>query len=163
MSSKEHICDECNRGFETERGLQTHVGRMHDPLPKEKLIELYIRENLSPQEISNRFGLSRNAVARRLSEYGLWGQQPCRFELEDDQGYPVITKTGDGNVKRVRVHRLVAIAAGYEPSKVFGGALEVDHINNCKLDNRPENVQLLNKNEHGEKHANHGPENQYDV
>lgn len=163
MSSEGHVCGECNREFGTERGLQTHVGRMHDPLPEEKAIELYIRENLSSSQIAEQVGLSQNVVSRRLGEYGLWEKDPCRYHLEDDQGYPSISKTGVEGIKRVRVHRLVAIAKGYDPHEVFSGEYDVDHINNCKLDNRLENIQLLDKETHGAKHAHQGPKNQFDV
>lgn len=162
MSSQSHPCWKCGSCFSTERGLETHVGKMHDPLPKEKAIRLYIQENLSAKEISDRLGISHASVKDRLSKYDLWGKDPVTFHLEDSQGYPVIYGTGDEENGRVRVHRLVAISTGYSPYDVFGGGKDVDHKNNCKVDNRPENIQVLSKQDHGAKHAHQGPKNQYD-
>jgi len=162
MSVENYSCQKCGKGFETERGLKTHKGRMHDPLPREKAVKLYIYENLSARAIADQLDISHRNIKDRLSKYDLWGKDPCKFYLEDDQGYPTMRRTGDQDNRRIRVHRLVAVAKGYDPHKVFSGDFDVDHINNCKLDNRPENIQLLNKREHGEKHAHQGPKNQYD-
>jgi hypothetical protein len=155
-------CGECGSEFSTERGLETHKGIKHDPLPKDKATNLYVRENLSAFEIAERLNMSHRAVKTRLSKYELWGKCPTKYSLRCSQGYPVITATGVEDSKRVRVHRLLAIATGYDPHDVFGGDYDVDHVNNCKIDNRVENLQLLNKKDHGAKHADQGPKNQYD-
>lgn len=148
-------CQECSRTFDTERGLNSHVGKMHDPLPKEKLVELYVRQTLSPQEIAGRIGISHSAVKSRITKYDLWGKASTKFHLEENgmsgpfAGYPRWTHTGTG--QRVRVHRLQAIAAGADPHEVFGNEKSVDHINGCPLDNREENLRLMDKKIHGRK------------
>lgn len=152
-------CPNCKKSFRTKRGLETHIGRVHDPLPKERLVKLYIHENLSAREIADKISMSHQAVKTRLTKYNLWGKDPCRYQLEDDQGYASISQTGVEDVKRIRVHRLIAIYKGYDPYDVFSGYYDVDHINNCKLDNRPNNIQLLDKQSHGAKHAHDGPKN----
>ena len=148
-------CPDCSKEFETERGLKTHIGKIHDPLPKEDLVDLYIRENLSAREIAERRDMSHRTVKDRLTKYDLWGKDPAKFYLEDGgqsgmfTGYPMWRKTGSG--QRLRVHRLQIIAAGADPHEVFGGEKSVDHINGCPLDNRQENLRLMDKKVHGRK------------
>jgi len=128
---------------------------MHDPLPKEKLVDLYIHENLSAKEIAEHMDMTHRAVKNRLSKYDLWGKDPAKFHLEGHVyngphvGYPRWTHTGTGH--RVRVHRLTAIANGVDPYKVFSAEVSIDHINGCPLDNRPENLQALSVKDHGNK------------
>lgn len=54
--------------------------------------------------------------------------------------------------KEVMVHQFVAVANGADPYKVFGDDdYSVDHKNGCTIDNRPENLQVLHVDEHGQK------------
>jgi len=150
-----YICSRCGKEFETERGLQTHTGIKHDLLPKEKLTELYIHRNLSAREIADDVDVSHRAVKDKLTKYDLWGKDPAKFHLEEEgmagpfAGYPRWTHTGTGH--RVRVHRLLMIADGEDPHKVFSGEYSVDHINGCPLDNRTENLRLMGNADHGSK------------
>lgn len=148
-------CSECGREFSTTRGLKTHKGKVHDPLPKEKLVELYIRQNLSAREISEQVDVSHRGVKSRLSKHDLWGKDPVKHRLITDDGYPVLSHTGvDGRGRRVRVHRLVAIADGADPAKVFSGEYDVHHVNGMKIDNRPDNIEVLAHDEHAKLHNN---------
>jgi hypothetical protein len=135
--------------------VETHIGKVHDPLPKDNLVELYIYENLSAREIAEKMDMTHRAVKDRLSKYELWGKDPAKFHLEGHSyngphtGYPRWTHTGTGH--RVRIHRLQMIAAGADPHEVFDGTNSVDHINGCPLDNRIKNLRLMNNGSHGQK------------
>ena len=55
----------------------------------------------------------------------------------DKYGYPVVTLSKDGRTKTHKVHRLVASAFIPNPNNLP----QIDHINNRKYDNRPENLR----------------------
>ena len=128
---------------------------MHDPLSEDELTRLYFHKNLSAREIAERKGISHSVVKDRLTKYDMWGKCPAKYHLEEDgmasslAGYPRWTHTGTGH--RVRVHRLLIIAAGADPHEVFAGEKTVDHINGHNFDNRKENLRLLSMEEHGKK------------
>jgi hypothetical protein len=148
-------CPHCNEEFQTSRGLDTHIGVVHDPLPESELRELYCHENLSAKEIAELKEMTHRAVKDRLTKHDLWRKDPAKFHLEGHQysgpftGYPRWTHTGTGH--RVRVHRLQMIAKGADPHKVFDGEYSVDHINGYPLDNREKNLRLMKNSEHGAK------------
>ncbi|QHS17214.1 hypothetical protein GWK26_08705 [haloarchaeon 3A1-DGR] len=152
IPAEELSCGKCGDRFATERGLETHIGKMHDPLPEEKARLLYVEEGLTSKQIARKLGMSHHSVSDRLTEYSFWGMRPVNFTLEPASGYPTISRTGDGGSgRRIRLHRLVMIADGADPHKVFSGNWDVDHINGCSIDNRPENLRLMKKAEHGSK------------
>lgn len=97
--------------------------------------------------------MTHRAVKDRLTKYDLWGKDPVNHRLDASDGYPVISHTGvGGKGRRVRVHRLIAIAKGTDPNKVFSGDYDIHHLNGVKFDNRPENIEVIRHDKHAELH-----------
>lgn len=145
-------CTVCGEDYDTLRGMRTHRGRMHKDWLREQIKPRYIDQMMTPREIAGELDMARKTVDRWVREFDLSGKQPARFELEPDYAgqlsdYPMWNYTGCG--ERVRVHRLQAIAAGYDPHRVFSGDYDVHHVNGCHLDNREENLELVEKGPHG--------------
>lgn len=75
---------------------------------------------------------------------------PVRLTLES--GYPVwYTEEGI-----VQVHRLIAIANGEDPHKVFSGNYHCHHQSGFRCDNRHGNIELLTEKEHMQIHVERG-------
>lgn len=59
----------------------------------------------------------------------------------DNYGYPQILLSKNGIKKTAKIHQLVAIA--FLKHKPCGLKMVVDHINNIKIDNKVENLQII--------------------
>lgn len=72
-----------------------------------------------------------------------------------DQGYYRVVLSKNSNVRKFKVHQLVAMAfLGHKPNRYKG--LIVDHISNIKTDNRLENLQLISQRENVSKDIKNG-------
>lgn len=124
---------------------------------KNVLSALYKRDELPQSEIAEIFGVHKTTISKYIRRYGLDTYGPGWrgwFVLENCDGYPTFGADG----RSVPIHHLVAVANGADPGKVFGNPeYSVDHSNGHKLDNRPENIQLLDASEHGRKDAERSP------
>ena len=80
--------------------------------------------------------------------------QPAYHTFDDTTGYEKWRTSVCGERETVMVHHLVLVAEGEEPSKVFSDKYDTHHKNGFVFDNRPENLELIDKESHGRKHAN---------
>jgi transcriptional regulator with XRE-family HTH domain len=116
---------------------------------KSALSTLRYRDELTQKEIADLFDVSEATIGKYCQKYGVGGGPGWAgtFHLEGSHGYPRLNIAGE----TVMIHDLVAIAEGADPHRVFADeTCSVHHINHHKIDNRPENLEILDRREHGE-------------
>lgn len=79
-------------------------------------------------------------------------KEPKQLAGTDERGYRVVSIRNGATKLRCRVHRIVWIAA----NGLIPEGYVIDHINNNKLDNRIENLQLLTPGENSTKASQDG-------
>lgn len=124
---------------------------------KELLRRLYIDEELTQKEISDRFGCSPSTVSKYLREFEIPTRlseperrklAPANFYMHDSK-YEAWRTSVDGKRKTMFVHRLLAIHK-YGFDAVCD--MQVHHINDIPWDNREENIELMTIGEHSTHH-----------
>lgn len=121
----------------------------------EKLRELYHEEGLSIREVADRLGCVTSTVYKRMDRFGIESRSKseaaslpyANFSTNSD-GYEEWNLGFKGETLQLRVHRLLVIAEGESPYDVFSGEYDVHHRNDISWDNRPENVVLIDSDEH---------------
>lgn len=137
------------------------------------LRQLYHGEELTLREMAPILGVSDATVYRWMDRLGV--ELRTKSEARgggvsyhtSKRGYPIIGVSEGTYSVPVRVHALVAIAAGASPRKVFSdGEYHVHHKNGIPWDNRPENLAVIRAGEHITEHGLpeqfHGPYNRED-
>jgi len=138
---------------------------------EELLSKLYLSEGLTTREIADRFDCSNGTVSRWLNKYDIdtrenWAagveaakraNRVERVKLRTlDSGYEYWTSSewrpgqDSRTTEIVYVHRLLAVA---EHGFKAVANRDVHHENGIPWDNRPSNVDLLDKSEHGRLHS----------
>jgi len=131
---------------------------------KEVLEKLYFEEGLSQKEIAEKFGVVHQTISEWMNRHdinpGIEAGQFDRVERASyfvgSHGYPNVAAWNKDKkqMEHVKVHRLLAVAKyGFDEIK----GMDVHHKNEHRMDNRPDNIELLTPGEHmrhhGEKQA----------
>jgi len=121
----------------------------------DNLRELHHNQDKSIAEIARKYDMVDNGIKYWFNKHDIevknhyyeipeWKMSPPNtFPY---YGYPVWMGC-DGET--FPVHRLLVIAEGADPHKVFNEDYNVHHKNNHTIDNRPSNLELLELTEHG--------------
>lgn len=129
---------------------------------EEWLREQFLERGKTAPEIADGIDAHYTTVSNWIDNFELREELPtkCNFHLSRGgsmSGYPKWTATGSGGPEQVLVHSLVMVAKGADPEKVFADRdYQIHHRNGFKCDNRPSNLELLDKKTHG---RHHGPDN----
>jgi transposase len=128
---------------------------------EQRLRERYHGQGMRVEQIAEEFGCSGNTVRRWMDRLGVEKRdaveertrglrlKPAKFETRRD-GYERWKTEMDGEKHVMYVHRLLAVAE-YGTDAVAD--MQVHHENGIPWDNRPENIELLSIEEHGQLHA----------
>lgn len=166
VSSVLRLCDMAGivrRSHEEARELRSAKIRERDYADPEELERLHHEEGLRLSEIGELFGMTSTGISYWFQEHDIptngSGYEIPYFTLSYDAesgygGYPV---WGGCDGDYIPVHRLVLVAEGEDPAKVFGNnEYNVHHRNGHKCDNRPSNLELVHRQKHGRKHSTAG-------
>lgn len=107
----------------------------------DELKRLFLKDRMTYDELADHFDCSRSTVSRHLRDMGIGeAHRPARFRT-DPKGYEVLASSTD----QMYHHRLLMVAitgltdlSGYH----------IHHINGVKWDNRPENIEIVDRETH---------------
>jgi len=114
---------------------------------KDLLRKVYHSQDKTIQETAEHFGVSAMTIHRWLEKHDIQTREKNHAPMKTtrDKGYETWYFSG----MRVYVHRLLAVAQyGYD--EVAGK--RIHHKNHIPWDNRPENIEPLNRKEHQGRH-----------
>ena len=158
-----HPCPDCGRRFGSKNAVGVHRQAAHDvPWQDEsKLREMYVDRRLQTTQIAGRWGTTQNTIDQWLRRFEIERRDPqteqlrgmrrkaAHFRTRKD-GYERWSDHSNGENAKVYVHRLLAVAE-FGFGETTGG--DVHHRNGVPWDNRPDNIELIDKESHGRMHA----------
>lgn len=125
---------------------------------EDTLRRLYHGEGLKAEEVASRLNCSSGTVLNWMEKLGVDRRPRGGFRVMKQrvpfgtggQGYERWELSDLGEKTTIQVHRLVAVAE-YGLEEVAGK--DVHHKNGIGWDNRPENIEVLDRAEHSSVHA----------
>ena len=107
----------------------------------DELKRLFLEERMTYDELAENFDCGRSTVGRHLRDMGISeANRPARFRT-DPKGYEVLASSTD----QIYHHRLLMVAlTGLTDLSDY----HIHHINGLKWDNRPENIEIVDRESH---------------
>jgi hypothetical protein len=126
---------------------------------------LYVEQEMTQPEIADIFDINHGTISYWLDKHNIDARPPKTPNLHAgycekqsygyNSGYYVwVSLDPDGKVRRMSVHRLLAVAE-YGVDEVADK--QVHHKNGIPWDNRPENIEPLTAEEHSKEHEDDLP------
>lgn len=130
------------------------IEREHPWKDEETLRELYIERQMTTYEIGDKFDVSATTIGAALKRHGIPRRRQHPTFYTDVHGYERVHHQHEYNVTPMAVHRMVALAQGDLTFEEFAtGEKNVHHKNGIKWDNRPENLEVMTREEHSRHHG----------
>ena len=161
-------CRICGDTFKNNLGASTHFRYKHPGqhrIAKEELTRLYSR-GMSMREIADELNTSKGSVQVAFDTYDIDARDSYRNatypprhrfdKISDSIGheYEVMETSIEYSSYSFFVHRLVAVAHGkLEPENFRDFDRIVHHKSEHGLDNRPDNLQVMDRGEHQSMHV----------
>lgn len=120
---------------------------------------MYNENKMSTREIADIYDVGADTVLTALRKNGVGPRERLEYQkylpaqYYTHEGYEVWVDGSDGTNDTVKVHRLLAVSEfGFD--NVVGK--DVHHTNSIPFDNRPDNIEVLTKEEHGRRNVEQG-------
>ena len=143
----------------TDYDSDTQDSTDYDHTSHDDLHTLYWDKGLSQSEMSEVLDVSKGGVQYWMNKLNVdrktaaqASADSCRVNKANfktnNQGYEIWRSRENGKEIAVGVHRLLAIAEGADPYRIFSTDVHAHHANGVKWDNRPENVHAKDARKH---------------
>ena len=157
---------DCDYISPTNRGRSIHRAKLHEAdepwHTRDVLYRMYHEKGMSADEIADEFGCSqgaildameRNSVETRSLKQAQTVRRPYAQHYFTGEGYERVATEIDDEKVSTSVHKLVAIAHGADPHKVFSDDYIVHHEDGIRWNNSPDNLYLMDRVSHAVMHV----------